>query len=818
MSAQTGAPSPQAGANPAGSSARSPQDAVAADAALRRRSRALAAAVIGLFLALGFVFTLVVPPFETPDEPFHYGFARHIAQGNGLPVQSNVETGPWAQEGSQAPLYYLVTGLLTRWIDQGDFETAAVRNPRANIGDPLDPGNKNFMLYSGKQGPLVGSNLALHVGRWFSLLLGAVTLWCIYLTVELGVRRRQGHPQERSGGDRGRESLGSERYDLALLAVAFVAAIPQFLFISASFTNDTLIIAAAAATVYWLARLLAKSPTEPIAPYEWLVLGALLGVAALSKLQGLGLVPLSGLVVLFLAWRRRTWRIVLDAVLWVGIPAAIVAGWWYVRNVALYGDWSGLGHLTAINGQRTEPLTWEGFWPEFRGLRFSFWGLFGWFNILLPNWFYTAADILTAIGAAGVVGVSVQLIRRSPRPLVDEVPVRLLALLIGWAVLMFVLLLYWILRATGSQGRLIFPGVIAYGILLVLGVDFWLRLLPAMLRRLAWALLLGTMVGVSLYTVASLLPRTYDAPAPIAALPPNAQQLDFLFAADGAIGLEGIEVSDGRYRPGERVGVTLYWRAEQQPQIDYEIFVQLLDESGREVANLTTHPGWGRNPTTFWQPGALYADPYSVLVEGPIDPASPLLARVYTGLIDPATAAAGNLPVRSFNSDGEALTPFAGFAELEAWQRPSVEELGLQRASAGFGGVITLGGYAAPAALAAGDSLTATLLWEAKGQPAADYTAYLHLLDAEGKQVGGYDRPPAGERFPTSHWRAGDRIAGEYTLQVPPDLPPGEYALWVGLYETASGGTLRLPVTDAGGLPSGDGQVQIGSVTVSQSP
>ena len=133
-----------------------------------------------------------MPPFETPDEPFHYGFARHIAQGNWLPVQSAVETGPWAQEGSQAPLYYLLTGWLTRGIDQGDFADIAVRNPRANIGDPLDPGNKNFMLYSGSQPALVGSNLALHVGRWFSLLLGAITLWCVYLTAELGVKAASG--------------------------------------------------------------------------------------------------------------------------------------------------------------------------------------------------------------------------------------------------------------------------------------------------------------------------------------------------------------------------------------------------------------------------------------------------------------------------------------------------------------------------------------------------------------------------------------------------------------------------------------------------
>jgi hypothetical protein len=786
----------------------------AQEQALQKRSRARAGAVILLFLALGFAYSLVVPPFETPDEPFHYGFARHIAQGNGLPVQSEVETGPWAQEGSQAPLYYLLTGWMTRGIDQSDFDSIAVRNPRANIGDPLDPGNKNFMLYSGRQPALVGSNLALHAGRWFSLLLGAITLWCVYLTAELGVKSRARTPAT---------------YAFALLCMAFVAAIPQFLFISASFTNDALIITAAAATIYWLARLLAKPAAAVVAWWEWVVLGALIGVAALSKLQGLGLIPLAGVVVLFLAWRRRSWRIVLDAALLVGVTAAALAGWWYVRNIMLYGDWSGLDHLTAINGRRTEPLTLESFWPEFRGLRYSFWGLFGWFNILLPDWFYRAADLLTVVAAAGAAGALVQGVRRAPVPRADQAPLRILVLLLSWAVIIFLLLIYWTLQATGSQGRLIFPGIIAYGILLPLGVDFWLQWLPVLVRRLTWAVILGVLLGMSLYALLRLLPDAYNAPQPLAALPPTAQAVDLVFAAEAPVALVGVEVGSDRYRPGERVPVTLYWQAEQPLAVDYQLFVQFLDENGGEVANLTSHPGWGRNPTSGWRPGDLYADPYQVLVSGPIDPDSPLLARVYTGLIDPASAESGNLPLKAHTREGVEVTPFVAGVELAAWQPPGVDEAGVPvkmlPAGATFGDVIRLSALAAPQAgalqagvLQAGNVLTATLVWDAAGRPATDYTAYVHLLDAQGEQVAGYDRAPAADRFPTSRWRNGDRIVSTFVLDLPPDLAAGDYRLWVGLYETASAGALRLPVTDAGGLPSGDGQVEIGSVKVQSSP
>ena len=787
--------------------------------ALRRRSRLGAGIIILIFLCVGFAYSLVVPPFETPDEPFHYGFARHIAQGNWLPVQSEVETGPWAQEGSQAPLYYLLTGWLTRGIDQNDFASIAVRNPRANIGDPLDPGNKNFMLYSGRQPALVGSNLALHVGRWLSLLLGAVTLWCVYLTAELGVK---------APGKRREPAIGHARadYALALLATAFVAAIPQFLFISASFTNDTLVITACAAAVYWLARLLARPASAPIKWSEWVVLGVIIGIAALSKLQGLGLIPLAGLAALFLGWRRRSWRLVLQAAICVAVPVAAIGGWWYVRNITLYGDWSGLGHLTSINGRRTEPLTLEDFWPEFRGLRYSFWGLFGWFNILLPDWFYQAADLLTVVAAAGVAGAAVQTVRRAPAPLADQSRLRVLVLLMMWAALIFLLLIYWTLQATGSQGRLIFPGIIAYGILLPLGADFWLQLGPRALRWAAWTIMLAVLVGMSAYALLSLLPGVYNAPRPLAALPETAQPVNIVFDAAAPIELAGIEVGRGRFHPGERVPVTLYWQAEQPLRQNYQLFIQFLDENGREVANLTSHPGWGRNPSSQWQPGALYADPYQVLVRGPLDANSPLLARVYTGLIDPASAETDNLPLKVHTLDGTEVTPFVAAVELVPWQQPDLDAFGINPAAAAFGSVIQLAGYHVPsdvtlaaeqvatATLQAGTALTTTIVWKATGAPATDYTAYVHMIDAQGQQVAGYDRAPAGDRFPTSHWRAGDQIVATSALSLPPDLPAGDYQLWVGLYETASAGALRLPVTDAGGLPAGDGQIQIGSVTV----
>jgi 4-amino-4-deoxy-L-arabinose transferase-like glycosyltransferase len=753
--------------------------------------------ILGLFLLLGSAYSLIVPAFETPDEPFHYGFARHIAQGQGLPIQDPQNPGPWAQEGSQAPLYYLLAGLTTTFIDQRDVAESAVRNPRANIGDPLYPGNKNFMLYSGRWQPLQGANLALHVGRWLSLLLGALTLWA---TFRLGV---YAFPHSRT---------------LPLLAMALVAAIPQFLFLSASFSNDNAVIAASTFTLFWLARLLAKRNDAPIEWWEWSVLGIALGAAALSKLQGLGLIPLSGVAVFFLVRRRRAWRLLLDAVIFAGVPAIAIAGWWYWRNLTLYGDWSGLSHLMEINGQRQGGIEWRNFWPEFAGLRYSAWGVFGWFNILLPDWFYKVMDAITVSGLAGAVLATIATFTQRRSPLASRLSPRILALLWLWLAMMLALLLYWTAQATGSQGRLLFPAIAAFAILLVAGIDFWLRWLPALAQRLVWAGLLALLAGMSLYALGWLLPGAYYAPAPVATIASNALPVALRYGDEESIWLEAVTIDAARVRAGDVAPVTLYFQTPAKLKHDYQLFLQLLDENGAEIANLTTHPGWGRNPTTFWKPGAVYADRYLLPVTGAAEGGSPLAARLYVGFIDPATEGASGqpgkfLPLPAYTAEGGEVTPFVGTVVVEPATEPRLDTPEAVAAHSEFGSVIRLD-MLETEFFEKTQSLTVKLLWQALGAPATDYTAFVHVVDATGAPVGGFDRAPAGDRFPTHLWRAGDRILSQFEVELAAPLPPGTYDVWVGLYESASAGALRLPVTAPGEVLSGDGQVRIGQFTV----
>jgi hypothetical protein len=152
------------------------------------------------------------------------------------------------------------------------------------------------------------------------------------------------------------------------------------------------------------------------------------------------------------------------------------------------------------------------------------------------------------------------------------------------------------------------------------------------------------------------------------------------------------------------------------------------------------------------------------------------------------------------------VTPFVATVAVDPLSPPEAPE-GAHSVGATFGDVLRVASVAVGPA--ASDVLTASVLFEAVGTPATDYTAFIHVLDASGQRVAGYDAAPADARWPTSHWRAGDRIRSDFVIPLPGGLEDAEYAVWLGLYESASGGSVRLPVTDAGGQPSGDGQIEL---------
>lgn len=130
-----------------------------------------------------------------------------------------------------------------------------------------------------------------------------------------------------------------------------------------------------------------------------------------------------------------------------------------------------------------------------------------------------------------------------------------------------------------------------------------------------------------------------------------------------------------------------------------------------------------------------------------------------------------------------------------------------QTVAARFQGGVVLTQATFPTTVHAGEPLPVALTWQAAGPLPADYTVFVHFLDAGGAIRAQHDAPPLNGRAPTSRWRPGQVLTDRHALLLPADLPSGRYWLAVGLYR----GPTRL------GLLAGGDTVRLGPVLVERS-
>ena len=95
------------------------------------------------------------------------------------------------------------------------------------------------------------------------------------------------------------------------------------------------------------------------------------------------------------------------------------------------------------------------------------------------------------------------------------------------------------------------------------------------------------------------------------------------------------------------------------------------------------------------------------------------------------------------------------------------------------------------------NALRLTLYWRALSPMEISYTVFTHLLDAKGQLWAQKDNLPVRGSYPTIDWTTDEVIVDKYDIVIPPDAPPGEYVLEVGLYDVMTG--QRLPVLDERG-------------------
>jgi len=82
-----------------------------------------------------------------------------------------------------------------------------------------------------------------------------------------------------------------------------------------------------------------------------------------------------------------------------------------------------------------------------------------------------------------------------------------------------------------------------------------------------------------------------------------------------SIALQGYGLSPLAVSAGEIVRLSLIWSARQPMEQDYTVFVHLLDETGRLVAQVDRQPWGGLRPTSTWQPGQTLTDRHGLWID-----------------------------------------------------------------------------------------------------------------------------------------------------------------------------------------------------------
>ncbi len=634
-------------------------------------------------------------------------------------------------------------------------------NPFARPGDLTSDVNKNVALHGpGEAFPWQGPALSAHIWRFISVVLAAATVPAVY-----GLGR----------------TLFPHRPDWAAGATLLVVFNPAFVFNMARVSNDALVVPLTTWGLWLLARTW-KVKGWPGSMFG--LAGVFAGLAALAKLSGLVLLPLGLTVLLARAARDRQPLKELGVCLSLFVaPAVLLAGWWFWRNLGLYGDPTGLNVMVEVAGPRQGSPDLLG---EARGTVWSYWVLFGWMNIGPDPAVLHAVEGLTVLGLVGAAGLTTGVLtRRDPDTLS-----RLVGL---WACLGLEAgaFIRWTALTPASDGRLLYPAAAPIALLLWAG---WNTLTARwrLIRPIPWLLVGGLGILTFVAPFRYILPA-YAGPQPVLQIPAAARPVNATFGDR----LRLLAYEPGKAEPGEPLRVSLYWECLGPTAEPWALFIhQVGDAAGATVPNLDTFPGRGMMSTTDCVAGYRFADRYTLPVNG--IPEGAAVVRLRVGFRVPPV---GGDPVPVTGPSGEPLEAL-------------IIEAGKVR---GRGGVV--GGSLGPAIgplrlltasmpdrVQGGRTLTVTTVWEVLRPTGEDWRIFVHLGDPDRPPRAQSDGPPAAGNFPARWWEPGDTFIDRREIRLPSDLSPGRYPVTVGLY-TPEGIRATVQASGLTYLPLGEVEV-----------
>ena len=680
-----------------------------------------------------------------PDEQWHLAYVEYLQEHRALPVvdvKKRGLAGParGEREGIQPPLYYSLVALITPDANLDDIDQLYTMNPHY-LGTSW--GNKNPFVSRASQ-----AYATLRAGRLLSLAFGVLTLLASY-----GLAR----------------TFASST--AALLATALISFNPQFLYISTSFSNDLAVAAFCSLAIWATARQLGR----PLSLQRAGILGILIGLATLAKLGGFVLIATVPMILLVDRLRQHsrnqlTWRFVAYCAVLVTV-ACLIPMPWFVWNLRLYGTPFASPGLYKAVGESQGLASFAAQYEQLVFLWKSYWLDFSPGGILYgPPWLYLYYGILLLCSGGGLFIAWRREARSRPY----------LILTLSWVLLYTTALLVTMLQTDRriGGGRLAFPIAGSLSVLAAFGIC---HLFPRRWRIAVAPTLTALALSLALFAWARILKPTY-------ALPERVGSLDELASAPSSLHvhyqdcceLVGYIAPEQPAHLGDRVPLTLVWRATDPMDTNYSMFVHALTADAQLAGQLDTYHGSGMYPTTLWRPGEIIADTVHVPLDRKVD--IPNMIQFQVGVYDLTTME--GVPV--FSAEGAELESIiAGETAVipARWPEPVLESA----IDTVFEGQVQLTSAELPRQpVHAGEVMTITLQWHALEQVTEDYTGFVHLMDPSGATVAQDDHPPLSGRFPTRLWPEGAVLFDSFRLALPAELAEGSYELWGGLYDPES--------------------------------
>jgi hypothetical protein len=250
-----------------------------------------------------------------------------------------------------------------------------------------------------------------------------------------------------------------------------------------------------------------------------------------------------------------------------------------------------------------------------------------------------------------------------------------------------------------------------------------------------------------------------------------------------APGLElmGYDLGTEKVGPGERLPVTLYWRATRPISMDYGVNLDAKSVAGNEGGGWLEHLASEQYPTSQWRTGEVIVDVHQLQM--------PPMARsgfyvLNMRLVDEATG--------DYTSDRVILGKLEFVERARSFKTPEVQ----YRVGINLGNVVQLIGYDLQQdQVAAGDAFPLTLYWRALDEMGTSYTVFIHVVGPDGVIRGQWDSRPGSGNLPTTGWVKDEVITDQYLVPMDEDAPPWQYTIVVGMYDPMTNQRLQVSGT-----------------------